>query len=49
MREGEIRERVHELLLGLKRPATQKDLLKLLRAKAEARVEAKRVLEKMIS
>ena len=49
MREGEIRERVHELLLGLKRPATQKDLLKLLRAKGEVREEAKRVLEKMIA
>lgn len=49
MRKGEIRERVHELLLGLKRPATEKDLLKLLRIKGEARIEARRVLEEMIS
>ncbi len=44
-----IREKIRERLRKLGRPTTEKDLLKQLRVKGEARVEAQRVIEDMIA
>ena len=49
MKSEEIPVRVREVLGRLKRPASEKDLLKHLRVKGQARTEAKQVLETMVS
>jgi ribonuclease R len=49
MKKEEIQQRVRGILSRLKRPATEKDLLKHLRVKGESKAVAKQVLEEMVS
>jgi len=46
---SDIREQILQLLRQLGRPAGEKDLLKLLRVKGEARVETRKALEQMVT
>ncbi len=48
-RSDELRERVRQLLTRLGRPTTEKDLLKQLRVKGDARVAARRVIGEMLA
>ena len=47
--DTEIRSRALEILARLGRPTSEKDLLKMLRVKGEARLAAKHVLEEMVA
>ncbi len=49
MKNDEIRDRVRKVLRRLKRPASEKDLLKHLKVKGEGRQEVKKVLAQMVS
>jgi len=44
-----LRERILEILTRINRPAGEKDLLKLLRVKGDARAEAKKVIAAMVA
>ncbi len=47
--DSQIRTRVQEILIRLGRPTTEKDILKMLRAKGDARLAAKRILGEMVA
>ncbi|MFQ5789003.1 MAG: ribonuclease R, partial [Acidobacteriota bacterium] len=49
MSRESVREHIQAILERLGRPTTERDLLKLIRVKGEARVAARRVLEEMVA